>query len=61
MQKDKKTHCLRGHEYTEENTMKDDFSRKCRICVRARQEKYRRAKGIPEKLKYASTHESFKR
>lgn len=31
-----KTHCPKGHEYTDTNTIRDGRSRKCRICKRAR-------------------------
>lgn len=31
-----KTHCPKGHEYTEENTYLDAGARKCKVCVRAR-------------------------
>lgn len=31
-----KTHCTHGHEYTPENTVRDNGHRKCRTCLRAR-------------------------
>ena len=31
----KKTHCEKGHEYTEENTIKWEYKRLCRTCRRA--------------------------
>lgn len=34
-----KTHCLRGHEFTPENTLLCSGSRYCRICMRLRYEK----------------------
>lgn len=39
----KRSHCLRGHEYTAENTrLKPDGSRACRQCLREYQRDYRR-------------------
>lgn len=35
-----KTHCLRGHPFTEENTYVFRNGRHCRLCKRERQEKY---------------------
>ncbi|MFF8283387.1 HNH endonuclease signature motif containing protein [Streptomyces albus] len=40
----RKTHCPRGHEYTEENTRWHSGRRECIICVRARDKARRRAK-----------------
>lgn len=37
-----KTHCPSGHPYTPENTYNDAGGRKCRICVRARVQRYKR-------------------
>jgi hypothetical protein len=34
-----KTHCIRGHEFTPENTIRTGGNRRCRECARAR---YRR-------------------
>ena len=40
-----KTHCKRGHEFTEENTyVRFDGSRECRTCSREREEERRRMK-----------------
>lgn len=41
-----KTHCIRGHEFTPENTRRDGPDgrwRHCRTCTRARQRNYRKA------------------
>jgi len=35
------THCPQGHEYTEENTFLDAGKRKCRTCVRAKNNAWR--------------------
>lgn len=41
----RKTHCIRGHEFTEENTMIKPNGRACRACHRARmREAYRKRK-----------------
>lgn len=32
----RQTHCLRGHEYTQENTYRDSWGRHCVTCRRAR-------------------------
>lgn len=40
----KVTHCLEGHEYTEENTYLYDNRRDCRICIRTRSREYMRRK-----------------
>lgn len=40
-----KTHCLRGHEYTPENTLKMPGGRNCRVCKRTWRERAR-AKGL---------------
>lgn len=39
----RKTHCVNGHEFTDENTYrrKDAPGRKCRICMKAQMEDYR--------------------
>jgi hypothetical protein len=34
-----KTHCKRGHEFTEDNIYRSKFGRQCKTCVRARQRK----------------------
>lgn len=37
----KKTHCTKGHQYTEENTLREnDGSRRCRTCNKTRCAKY---------------------
>ena len=41
-----KTHCNKGHEFTAENTYVSQGHRKCRFCVLARTERYRRKHGI---------------
>ena len=33
----RKTHCKRGHEFTEENSRTKDGRRECRVCIRIRQ------------------------
>jgi len=37
-----KTHCPKGHEYSEENTMRRDGKRHCLTCVRLRARDYMR-------------------
>lgn len=37
----KKTHCKRGHEWTEENTKPIKGGRTCRLCIAVRAEQYR--------------------
>jgi hypothetical protein len=39
----RKTHCPRGHEYDEENTLWHSGRRECRKCVRAQQKRRRQA------------------
>lgn len=39
----RKSHCLRGHEYTEENTKHSPKGRSCRTCYGAKQAGYTRA------------------
>jgi hypothetical protein len=36
-----KTHCVQGHEYTTENTYRHKRGRECRICGKARKDKFR--------------------
>jgi hypothetical protein len=36
-----KTHCKRGHPFTEENTYRSRGTRQCRICLRAASARYR--------------------
>jgi len=38
-----KTHCIRGHEFTEENTFREPGGRRCRECTRAK-DRARRAR-----------------
>lgn len=41
----RKTHCLRGHEYTPDNTaMRKNGTRACRVCLRASTAKWRASK-----------------
>jgi hypothetical protein len=40
----RKTHCLRGHEFTPENTCRNRKGRECRTCQRVRQTAYRARK-----------------
>jgi hypothetical protein len=43
-----KTHCIRGHEFTEENTTRRDGSRHCKECARIRAKaQYARKKANP--------------
>ena len=45
----RKTHCPKGHQYTEENTFRYNGSRRCKECIRAYNRKlYRRKKGLDE-------------
>jgi hypothetical protein len=46
----RKTHCKRGHEFTDENTYFRDGQRHCKACTRG---KCRRQMGWPEHLWYA--------
>ena len=39
-----KTHCIRGHEFTDANTLRSANERKCRACQR---ERYRKTKATP--------------
>lgn len=42
-----KTHCIWGHEYTPENTIRDTRgNRNCRICTLDAQRRYRKRKAI---------------
>jgi len=44
----RKTHCPRGHEYTEDNTyLKNDGGRQCRACIRVR---YYLHRGVPARV-----------
>lgn len=56
----RKTHCPKGHEYSQENTVLDTNtgSRKCRICTRKRDSAYRevKRKEKPKKVKISKTH-----
>jgi HNH endonuclease len=48
----RKTHCKRGHELTPENTYTPSnrpTERWCRICQRAKNTRWRRSRGIPER------------
>lgn len=49
----RKTHCPRGHEYTEENTYRNSKGRACRICgrERCRQERKRDPKAYHTKMR----------
>lgn len=38
----RKTHCIRGHEFTEANTIKERHGRKCRTCENAQQRRAKR-------------------
>lgn len=44
-----KTHCLRGHEFTEENTRLYGNERHCRACARVRGQKRQDAKLLKKK------------
>jgi len=37
-----KTHCIYGHEFTEENTFRDSYGRHCRKCIKERNDEWRR-------------------
>lgn len=38
-----KTHCPQGHEYTEENTIRGEGSRRCRTCAYAQNRRYKQS------------------
>lgn len=40
------THCIRGHEFTEENTYRNGKRRQCRTCQRLRQQRYQAARKL---------------
>lgn len=46
------THCIHGHEFTPENTLRfgPQFARTCRVCHNARGAKNRRARGVPQRI-----------
>jgi len=50
-----KTHCVNGHEYTEENVYlrPDGAGRVCRTCTQVREEKYKAARRLELSLKKA--------
>ncbi len=59
----KKTHCPQGHEYDDENTyiFKGNGSRRCKICITARQKKYQLADPIKfKRLKAISAAKYYK-